>query len=88
MVVAEAYASGLPVLASDLGSLSTLVISGRTGLKFSPRSAGDLEDKAEALLDDPALLERLRLGAREEFETHYTADRNYTRLMEIYARVA
>lgn len=88
MVVAEAYASGLPVLASDLGSLSTLVISGRTGLKFSPRSAGDLEDKAEALLDDPALLERVRLGAREEFETHYTADRNYTRLMEIYARVA
>ena len=88
MVVAEAYASGLPVLASDLGSLSTLVIAGKTGLKFSPRSAGDLEDKAEALLDDPALLERLRLGAREEFETHYTADRNYARLMEIYARVA
>jgi glycosyltransferase involved in cell wall biosynthesis len=38
----EAYANGLPVIASRLGSLAELVDHGRTGLVFEPRSAHDL----------------------------------------------
>jgi hypothetical protein len=39
-------------------------------------------------LAHPAELERMRVEARGEFETKYTAERNYEILMEIYETVA
>jgi hypothetical protein len=36
------------------------------------------------LLDQPHVLAQMRLQARREFETKYTAPANYERLMRIY----
>jgi glycosyltransferase involved in cell wall biosynthesis len=87
MVIAEAYAVGLPVIASDLGSMSSLVSHGHTGLHFRPGDPKDLSDKVEWALQHPAELERMRRGARAEFEAKYTAEENYRMLMEIYELV-
>ena len=87
MVIAEAYAVGLPVIASDLGSMSSLVSHGHTGLHFRPGDPKDLSDKVEWALQHPAELERMRGGARAEFEAKYTAEENYRMLMEIYELV-
>lgn len=87
MVIAEAYAVGLPVIASDLGGMSSLVSHGRTGLHFRPGDPEDLAAQVEWALTHPADLGRMRGGARAEFEAKYTAERNYRMLMEIYESV-
>ncbi|MEW6635764.1 MAG: glycosyltransferase family 4 protein [Actinomycetota bacterium] len=84
MVFAEASAVGLPMVASDLGSMSSLVDDGRTGLHFRPGDAESLASRVVWLLNRPAQLEYMRRQARREFETRYTAEENYRRLMEIY----
>lgn len=84
MVIAEAYAVGLPVIASDLGSMSSLIEHGRTGLRFRPGDPEDLAAQVEWASEHPAELERMRRGARAEFEAKYDAERNYQMLTGIY----
>jgi glycosyltransferase involved in cell wall biosynthesis len=84
MVIIEAYAVGLPVVASNLGSLSSLVDSDRTGLHFRPGDADDLAAKVAWAIAHPQELAQMGREARAEFEAHYTAQANYRRLMEIY----
>jgi glycosyltransferase involved in cell wall biosynthesis len=81
----EAMAAGRPVVASRLGGLPFTVADGATGLQFEPGDARDLASKLEALLDDPALRERLGLAGRKRFEEHYAwpviIERHYRSLL-------
>ncbi len=86
MVLAEACAVGLPVVASELGSMSSLIDPGRTGLHFHPGNPEDLAAQVEWTLTHPAELTQMRREARAEFEAKYTAEQNYQMLMEIYER--
>jgi glycosyltransferase involved in cell wall biosynthesis len=86
-VLAEAFAKGLPVLASALGSQGSIVDHGRTGLHFRPGDPEDLAAKVEWLLAHPNELARMRKEARAEYEAKYTAEENYRQLMSIYQTV-
>jgi glycosyltransferase involved in cell wall biosynthesis len=83
-VAAEAFASGTPVIAANIGAVAELVEHGRTGLKFRPGDSEDLATQVEWALSHPAELRRMRDEVRAEFEAKYTAERNYRALMEIY----
>jgi glycosyltransferase involved in cell wall biosynthesis len=87
MVIAEAYAVGLPVIASDLGSMRSLIDHGRTGLLFRPNDAEDLAAQVQWASTRPAELNRMRSEARTEFEVNYSAERNYRILTKIYRTV-
>jgi glycosyltransferase involved in cell wall biosynthesis len=85
--IAEAYACGVPVLASSMGSLVELVQPHRTGLHFR---AGDFQDLARCVAwcwSHPQELRAMGLRARSEFENRYSAEKNYSMLMDIYNRV-
>jgi len=84
MVIVEAYAVGLPVVASNLGSLSSLVDPGRTGIHFRPGDPEDLAAQVEWAVTHPEKLGQMGREARREFEANYTAEANYRRLIEIY----
>lgn len=86
LVIIEAFAVGLPVVASNLGSLSTIIDHGRTGRLCQPGSAKDLVAQVAWLREHPAELRQMRIEARAEYEAKYTADRNYDMLLEVYAR--
>jgi glycosyltransferase involved in cell wall biosynthesis len=86
MVIAEAYAVGLPVVASNLGSMSSLVHHGVTGAHFRPGDSKDLATQIEWILADSQRLALMRHKARAEFEAKYTAEQNYKTLMSIYQR--
>jgi glycosyltransferase involved in cell wall biosynthesis len=86
VVVAEAFAAGVPIIASNLGSLGELVHHGRTGLHSRPGDAEDLAAQVEWLTTHEEERQRMRRAARSEFELHYTADRNYELLLAIYDR--
>jgi glycosyltransferase involved in cell wall biosynthesis len=87
MTLVEAYATGLPVIGSALGSLAELIHDGETGRHFRPGDATDLAGIIEWAVRHPALLAEQGRNARREFELRYTAEQNYAALMQIY-RVA
>lgn len=84
MVALEAYACGLPVLASDIGALSSLVQDGVTGRHFRPGDAAHLAQVMEEMLSDPARLAAMRQAARQSYLTNYTAEINAGQQLEIY----
>lgn len=86
-VAIEAFAKGTPVIASQVGAIAELVESNRNGLHFRPGNPEDLAIKVEWALTHPQEMAQMRLEARSEFETKYTAKENYKRIMEIYATV-
>lgn len=83
-VAVEAFAKGTPVIASKIGAIAELVEHDRTGLHFQPANPHDLADKVDWVATHPTELFRMRQAARSEFESRYTAEKNYHRLMEIY----
>jgi len=86
MAILEAFACGLPVIASRLGAMAEVVEDGRTGLLFTPGDAGDLAARIAWAVTHPVEVGRMRSEARAEFEARYTAGKNYQALIEIYER--
>ncbi|OQW76909.1 MAG: hypothetical protein BVN35_05650 [Proteobacteria bacterium ST_bin11] len=84
LVLVEAFAHGLPVLASRLGSMADIIRDGETGLLFTPGDPNDLASKAKWLLENPQQRQRLGANARSIFLEKYTAERNYFELMGVY----
>jgi len=84
MTLVEAFACGLPVIASRLGAMSEVIEDGRTGLHFNSGDHDDLAAKVAWLWSHPTEAEKMGREARAEFEAKYTAERNYQMLMEIY----
>ena len=82
--LAEAYAAGLPVIASRIGSLAELVEDGVTGMLFDSGNPIDLARViawADAHPDELAAMGR---RARQRYQSLYTPAANYTQLIAIY----
>lgn len=80
----EAYACGLPVIASRLGAMAELVRDGETGLLFTPGNAVELAEKLRWADSHPAEMRRMGDAARREYEANYTSEINFHQLMHIY----
>jgi len=83
-IIREAFASGLPVIASRLGGMAEMVRDGRDGLLFETGNASSLAAALQRLIDEPSLLGRLRGGIRPVF----TIDEDAARLHARYASLA
>ena len=88
MGMIEAYACGVPVIASRHGAMMELVNDGFTGLLFEPGNAEELSEKIRLALANPERLAWMGENARAEYTQKYTAEINYKRLMNIYAEAA
>jgi glycosyltransferase involved in cell wall biosynthesis len=86
LVALEAFAHGVPVIASRTGAMAEIVEDGHTGLNFLPGDADDLAAKVEWAWSHPNDVETMGRNARLQYKTKYTAKRNYEMLMEIYQR--
>jgi glycosyltransferase involved in cell wall biosynthesis len=84
LVLAEAFATGLPVIASRLGAMAEIVTEGKTGRLFSPGKMDELAGAVEWAFTHPDHLRAMRSCVRWEFEQKYTAESNYASLVEIY----
>jgi glycosyltransferase involved in cell wall biosynthesis len=82
--IVEAFACGVPVLASDLGAMPELVEDGVTGLLFTPGSDRDLAEKAVWMWAHQDEVATMGTRARAEFVSKYTAERNYELIEDIY----
>jgi len=79
-IVVEAFAYGVPVLASRRGSLPEVVSEGSTGALFEPGNSSDLATKAYFLNGHP----EFTANARKKYENCYTPEVNGKYLLKIY----
>jgi len=84
MCIVESFACGTPVLCSRLGGMIEIVQDHLTGLHFNPGDAQNLATTVEWAWNHPSEMVTMGRAARRKYERDYTADKNYSRLMEIY----
>jgi glycosyltransferase involved in cell wall biosynthesis len=88
LTILEAFASGLPVIASNLGAMSALICHGGNGLHFETGNTGDLVNKLTYWQD---LTEEQKQGfsrnAYTTFQERYTPEKSREKLLEIYHSV-
>jgi glycosyltransferase involved in cell wall biosynthesis len=87
LVVCEAMAAGVPVVASRVGGLPDLVEDGGSGLLVRPGEAEDLARALVSLLLDPEAARRLGARGRTLAATH-SHERLVDRMTQVYAGVA
>jgi glycosyltransferase involved in cell wall biosynthesis len=85
MVVVEAFALGLPVIASRIGSLAEIVSDDVTGLHAAPGDAADLARAMTRILTDRAASERMSRAARSKYESCWSETVTTNQLLGIYA---
>jgi colanic acid/amylovoran biosynthesis glycosyltransferase len=76
VVLMEAMASGVPVVASGISGIPELVEDEETGLLVPPRDPPALAGALRRLYDDPALRERLAHAGREIVEREFDVRKN------------
>ncbi len=81
----EAYACGLPVIASRLGAMAELVRDGETGLLFDPGNPYDLAAKMRWADENLDAIREMGRNARLEYEQKFTSQTNFAQLMHIYS---
>jgi len=85
-VIVEAYALGVPVVASRVGPLPELVQHDRTGLLFASGSTRELADHLRLLASSDETVRRLAAGARAAFDARYAPGVTTRRLLDVYER--
>jgi colanic acid/amylovoran biosynthesis glycosyltransferase len=81
VVLMEAMASGVPVVASDISGIPELVEDGETGLLVPPRDPSALASALRRLHDNSALRGRLARAGRETIEREFDVRRNAAELV-------
>jgi len=82
--VIEAYAAGVPIVASRIGSLAELVDDGATGLLTAPGDPDEMASALRRLADSHELATQLGKGARARYERSYSPDVTVRELLAIY----
>jgi glycosyltransferase involved in cell wall biosynthesis len=72
MVILEAMARGIPVIASSVCSVPDMLADGKAGLLVDPIDVPSWERALRAALSDPAGLRRIGLAGQQRMRAHYT----------------
>jgi sugar transferase (PEP-CTERM/EpsH1 system associated) len=82
--ILEAMASGLPIVATDVGGNHELVGQGTTGFLVPRADPAALADAIRVYVDDPDLRRRHGAGARKRSEDELSIDTMVQRYQDIY----
>lgn len=84
MTMVEAFAVGLPVIASRTGSMEELIIPGQTGEHFAAGQPDDLVRQVRAFLGRNS--QSMRRQARQVYLQRYTGDAHVKSLTRVYTQ--
>jgi glycosyltransferase involved in cell wall biosynthesis len=87
LVVIEAFAAGLPVIASRLGAMAEIVDDGITGLHFEAGNATDLASKVRWAADHRQDMLHMGDRARHAYQMCYSESIGYAKLISVYEEV-
>ncbi len=86
LVTIEAQASGVPVIASEVGGLKYLLEEGKTGLFLKERSTKEISEKIIFLLENEVIRDRMSLDAKK-YARNYSWDSVANKSLEVYKEV-
>jgi glycosyltransferase involved in cell wall biosynthesis len=88
MTILEGMASRLPVVATRVGDVPTVVLDDRTGVLVPPENVELLASAIATLLQNPAQRERFGAAARKLIEDEFSAGRMTTDYLRVYEKAA
>ncbi len=88
LVALEAQACGVPVVASDLPGVRTVVANGETGFLVPPRDVDALAERLKYLIDHPEVREAMGKRARERVLEKFTWEKHVDGLVELYEKIS
>lgn len=86
MIIAESFASHVPVITGDIGNIGGLVIDGVTGTKFQYDSAEELKKAIQRFETMP--YNELKENAFKEYDLKFSSEVNYKQIIAIYNQVS
>jgi glycosyltransferase involved in cell wall biosynthesis len=87
-VLMEAMATGRPVISTQVGAIAEMVADRQTGFLIEPRDGAGLRQALQALLDDPALAERMGRAGRAVVEQDFNAELSTQRILSAMKQAA
>jgi glycosyltransferase involved in cell wall biosynthesis len=84
LVNLEAMQVGIPVITTNIGALSEMVLDGRTGYIIPPKNPDILAEKINLLVEDPHLRRKMGRAGRERFLSMYSFDAYSSNIQEIF----
>jgi glycosyltransferase involved in cell wall biosynthesis len=85
LVVPEAMASQLPIIATSVGGLPDIVSEGQTGL-LCPVDENSLRSCLESLRNDPVRARGMGAAGRAQALSHFSAERMLDDYLTLYVR--
>ena len=82
--ILEAMATGLPVIATDVGGNAQLVVDAETGFIIQSDSVPELTDRLMKYLDDDALLKKHALAGRQRAEQAFSLQHMVNEYQSVY----
>jgi len=86
-VCLESLASGVPVVASEVGDTPEIVLDGKTGFIVRPGDVKSFAEKIRILLEDKKLRFKMARAGREYIEKNFSYDRLVKNLYNFYQRL-
>ena len=84
MTILEAFREGTLVLASNIGSIQSIIKNKHNGVLFEHGNKLDLINKVKWIVNNPKLCDQIALNANNEFNKKYSSEVNYKQLIKIY----
>lgn len=83
MSAVEAVACGIPVIASYVGGLPTVIQNGRHGILLPPDDQTVWEEALYSFLTNPAYIQGITIQTREDMETRFDINRTIGRILAL-----
>lgn len=87
LVFVEAQASGVPVVASNVGGIPGIVKDGETGFLVDKKSGGQLYENLKALYEDPKLRQSMAKKAPKQIADQYSWENVAKKYAEVFSRL-
>ena len=84
MTILEAFREGTLILASNIGSIKSIIQDKFNGILFEPGNTSDLIDKVKWILNNQKECDQIVLNASKKLKNKYSSEENYKQLLKIY----
>lgn len=88
MVIAEALATGTPVIASNTASIPYLLSDKKTGFLVDPCNPRDIAEKLIVLLEDSKLINKMGKQGKKEAEKRFRSEIIVKQLLNLYENIS
>lgn len=87
MAVMEAFAAGLPVVATPVGGIPSTVIDGQTGILVPSRDVDKLAKAMISILDNPIKAGEMGLTGKNRIDRYFTVDKMVRGTESVYNHI-